>query len=64
MVVCFAPLCLVLLLQVGSSEDFWREVSFRDKVVYPHQVNTTTQYQQTWQQQQQRRSVTPVELPV
>lgn len=27
-----------LLLQVSNSEDFWSEVSFQNKVVYPNQV--------------------------
>jgi hypothetical protein len=34
--------CLLLfafvMAQVGSSEDFWKEVSFKHKVVHPHQV--------------------------
>ncbi|WIA32287.1 hypothetical protein OEZ86_003133 [Tetradesmus obliquus] len=36
---CSASCVCSLWNQVGSSEDFWKEVSFKDKLVYPHQVS-------------------------
>lgn len=37
------------LVQVGSSEDFWKEISFRNKVVTPSQVKL--RQQRLWHQQ-------------